>query len=39
MQHRTLWRICRHPPDALEMHFSLPCCALFATMALTMEQQ
>jgi hypothetical protein len=37
MQHRALWRMCWPPADALEMHFSLPCCALFATMALAME--
>ena len=37
MQHHTLWLMSRPPPDALEMHFSLPCCALFATMALAIH--
>jgi hypothetical protein len=37
MQQRTLLRMSRCPPGELELHFSLPCCQLFATMALARE--
>jgi hypothetical protein len=42
MQQRTPFkapsrRQSRRPAGELEMHFSLPCCQLFATMALAME--
>jgi hypothetical protein len=37
MQQRTLLRMSRCPPGELELHFFLPCCQLFATMALARE--
>ena len=38
MQQHTLFYMSRCPPGELEMHFSLPCCQLFATMAPDVEK-
>ncbi len=37
MQQRPRLHMSRRPPGKLQMHFSLPCYQLFATMALAMQ--
>jgi hypothetical protein len=39
MQQRALFSMRRRLPGELEMHFSLPCWQLFATMARAIEWQ
>ena len=39
MQQRRRFPMRPHLPGTLELYFSLPCCQLFATMALAMEWQ
>jgi hypothetical protein len=39
MQQDACFSMRRGPPGRLEMHFSLPCWQLFATMALAIEWQ